>query len=337
MTIKVGINGFGRIGRNFYRAVRSREEAGGTALEIVAVNDLGDRATMAHLLRRDSVLGAPPWEVGVSDEGILIDGVELPALAVRDPAELPWGELGVDVVVESTGFFTSREKAAAHLQAGAKRVVISAPSGDADATFVIGVNDSDYDPETHHVISNASCTTNCFVPMVKVLDDAFGVEQGFMTTIHAYTGDQMLVDGPHSDLRRARAAAVNIVPTSTGAARATGLVLQAMSGALDGIAVRVPVVDGSLTDFVASTKRPADREEVNAAFAAAAAAEGPLSGVLDYSEEPLVSSDIVGSPASCVFDSGLTMAAGGLVKVCGWYDNEWGYSNRLVDLVRLVG
>ena len=351
MTIKVGINGFGRIGRNFYRAVRSREEAAGAAggsggsggapstaadaLEIVAVNDLGDRATMAHLLRRDSVLGPAPWEVGVSDGGILIDGVELPALAVRDPAELPWGELGVDVVVESTGFFTSREKAAAHLRAGAKRVVISAPSGDADATFVIGVNDSDFDPETHHVISNASCTTNCFVPMVKVLDDAFGVKQGFMTTIHAYTGDQMLVDGPHSDLRRARAAAVNIVPTSTGAARATGLVLQAMSGALDGIAVRVPVVDGSLTDFVAATKRPASTEEVNAAFAAAA--EGPLSGVLDYSEEPLVSSDIVGSPASCVFDSGLTMAAGGLVKVCGWYDNEWGYSNRLVDLVQLVG
>lgn len=343
MTIKVGINGFGRIGRNFYRAVRSRAEANSTSgstddrtLEIVAVNDLGDRATMAHLLRRDSVLGTAPWEVGVSDGGILIDGVELPALAVRDPADLPWGSLGVDVVVESTGFFTSREKAAAHLRAGAKRVVISAPSGDADATFVVGVNESDYDPEAHHVVSNASCTTNCFVPMVKVLDDAFGVERGFMTTIHAYTGDQMLVDGPHSDLRRARAAAVNIVPTSTGAARATGLVLQGMAGALDGIAVRVPVVDGSLTDFVATTKRPADAEAVNAAFAAAAA-EGPLSGVLDYSEEPLVSSDIVGSPASCVFDSGLTMASGGLVKVCGWYDNEWGYSNRLVDLVRLVG
>jgi len=343
MTIKVGINGFGRIGRNFYRAVRSRAEASGTSgstddrtLEIVAVNDLGDRATMAHLLRRDSVLGTAPWEVGVSDGGILIDGVELPALAVRDPADLPWGSLGVDVVVETTGFFTSREKAAAHLRAGAKRVVISAPSGDADATFVVGVNESDYDPEAHHVVSNASCTTNCFVPMVKVLDDAFGVERGFMTTIHAYTGDQMLVDGPHSDLRRARAAAVNIVPTSTGAARATGLVLQAMAGALDGIAVRVPVVDGSLTDFVATTKRPADAEAVNAAFAAAAA-EGPLSGVLDYSEEPLVSSDIVGSPASCVFDSGLTMASGGLVKVCGWYDNEWGYSNRLVDLVRMVG
>ncbi len=343
MTIKVGINGFGRIGRNFYRAVRSRAEANSTSsaaddrtLEIVAVNDLGDRAAMAHLLRRDSVLGTAPWEVGVSDGGILIDGVELPALAVCDPADLPWGSLGVDVVVESTGFFTSREKAAAHLRAGAKRVVISAPSGDADATFVVGVNESDYDPETHHVVSNASCTTNCFVPMVKVLDDAFGVERGFMTTIHAYTGDQMLVDGPHSDLRRARAAAVNIVPTSTGAARATGLVLQAMAGALDGIAVRVPVVDGSLTDFVATTKRPADAEAVNAAFAAAAA-EGPLSEVLDYSEEPLVSSDIVGSPASCVFDSGLTMASGGLVKVCGWYDNEWGYSNRLVDLVRLVG
>ncbi len=331
MTIKVGINGFGRIGRNFYRAVRQQ----GDDIEIVAVNDLGSRRTMAHLLRRDSVLPATTWEIGVSDGGIIIDGEELPVLAVRNPADLPWQEMGVQIVVESTGIFTAREKAAAHLVAGAERVIVSAPSGDADATFVVGVNDSSYDPSEHYVISNASCTTNCFVPMVKVLDDAFGVERGFMTTIHAYTGDQMLVDGPHSDLRRARAAAVNIVPTSTGAARATGLVMQAMSGRLDGIAVRVPVVDGSLTDFAATLGRPASVAEVNAAFSAAA--DGPLAGVLEYSEEPLVSTDIVGSPASCVFDSGLTMASDNLVKVCGWYDNEWGYSNRLVDLVRTIG
>ena len=357
MTIRVGINGFGRIGRNFYRAVRSNQSPDGGRLpstaasigsatasaspaspadiEIVAVNDLGSKETLAHLLRRDSVLGSAPWEIAASENGILIDGEELPVLSERDPADLPWGSLGVQVVLESTGFFTSRSKASAHLSAGAGRVFISAPSADADATFVVGVNDSTYDPASHVVVSNASCTTNCFVPMVKVLDDAFGLQRGYMTTIHAYTSDQMLVDGPHSDLRRARAAAVNIVPTSTGAARATGLVLQAMSGLLDGIAVRVPVADGSLTDFTALLERTVSVEEVNDAFRAAAA--GSLAGVLEFSTEPLVSSDILGSPASCVFDSGLTMASGSLVKICGWYDNEWGYSNRLVDLVRLVG
>ena len=332
MTLRVGINGFGRIGRNFYRAARSRD----ASFEIVAVNDLGSVATMAHLLKRDSVLGPAPWDVAAADGGIAIDGEVLPVLAQRDPATLPWGDLGVQVVVESTGFFASRDKAAAHLDAGAERVVISAPASGVDATFVVGVNDDTYDPGSHRVVSNASCTTNCFVPMVKVLDDAFGVTQGFMSTVHAYTGDQMLVDGPHGDLRRTRAAAVNIIPTSTGAARATGLVLAAMAGRLDGIALRVPVADGSLTDFTATLERPATAEEVNDAFAEAAAT-GPLAGVLEYSEEPLVSSDIVGSPASCVLDSGLTMAGGNLVKVCGWYDNEWGYSNRLVDLVGRIG
>ena len=332
MTLRVGINGFGRIGRNFYRAARSRD----ASFEIVAVNDLGSVATMAHLLKRDSVLGPAPWDVAVADGGIAIDGEVLPVLAQRDPATLPWGDLGVQVVVESTGFFTSRDKAAAHLDAGAERVVISAPASGVDATFVVGVNDDTFDPGSHRVVSNASCTTNCFVPMVKVLDDAFGVTQGFMSTVHAYTGDQMLVDGPHGDLRRTRAAAVNIIPTSTGAARATGLVLAAMAGRLDGIALRVPVADGSLTDFTATLERPATAEEVNDAFAEAAAS-GPMAGVLEFSAEPLVSSDIVGSPASCVFDSGLTMAGGNLVKVCGWYDNEWGYSNRLVDLVGRIG
>ena len=332
MTLRVGINGFGRIGRNLYRAARSRD----ASFEIVAVNDLGSVATMAHLLKRDSVLGPAPWDVAAADGGIAIDGEVLPVLAQRDPATLPWSDLGVQVVVESTGFFTSRDKAAAHLDAGAERVVISAPASGVDATFVVGVNDDTFDPGSHRVVSNASCTTNCFVPMVKVLDDAFGVTQGFMSTVHAYTGDQMLVDGPHGDLRRTRAAAVNIIPTSTGAARATGLVLAAMQGRLDGIALRVPVADGSLTDFTATLERPATAEEVNDAFAEAAAS-GPLAGVLEYSTEPLVSTDIVGSPASCVLDSGLTMAGGNLVKVCGWYDNEWGYSNRLVDLVARIG
>ena len=332
MTVRVGINGFGRIGRNFYRALRARD----AAIEVAAVNDLGSREVMAHLLRRDSVLGPAPWDITLADGGIAVDGDVVPVLAQRDPAALPWGDLGVQVVVESTGFFPSRDTAAAHLRAGAGRVVISAPASGVDATFVVGVNDDSFDPDGHRVVSNASCTTNCFVPMVKVLDDAFGVTQGFMSTVHAYTGDQMLVDGPHGDLRRTRAAAVNIIPTSPGAARATGLVLAAMAGRLDGIALRVPVADGSLTDFTATLERPATTEEVNAAFAEAAAS-GPLEGVLDYSTEPLVSSDIVGSPASCVFDSGLTMAGGTLVKVCGWYDNEWGYSNRLVDLVERVG
>ena len=328
----MGINGFGRIGRNLFRAARQA----GADLEFVAVNDLGNLATMAHLLQYDSVMGRFPDPVTVVDGGLDIGGTALRVLSERNPADLPWGNLGVDVVVESTGFFTARDKAAAHLTAGAPRVIVSAPSSGADATFVVGVNDRDFDPETHLVVSNASCTTNCFVPMVKVLDDAFGVERGLMTTVHAYTGDQSLVDGPHSDLRRARAAAVNIVPTSTGAARATGLVLQTMNGLLDGIALRVPIPDGSLTDFTAVVRGEPSAEEINAAFAAAATG-GSLAGVLDYSEAPLVSADICGSPASCTFDSKLTMALGNLVKVSGWYDNEWGYSNRLVDLVEIVG
>ena len=332
MSIRVGINGFGRIGRNFFRAARQA----GADLEFVAVNDLGSLETMAHLLQYDSVMGRFADPVSVVEGALEIGGSTLQVLSERNPADLPWGDLGVDVVVESTGFFTARDKAAAHLEAGAPRVIVSAPASGADATFVVGVNDGDFDPDSHLVVSNASCTTNCFVPMVKVLDDAFGVERGLMTTVHAYTGDQALVDGPHSDLRRARAAAVNIVPTSTGAARATGLVLQAMNGLLDGIALRVPIPNGSLTDFTAVVRGEPSADDVNAAFAAAAA-EGPLAGVLDYSEAPLVSADIVGSPASCTLDSGLTMALGNLVKVSGWYDNEWGYSNRLVDIVSIVG
>jgi glyceraldehyde 3-phosphate dehydrogenase len=332
MTIRVGINGFGRIGRNFFRAARRQ----GVDLELVAANDLGSIDTMAHLLRRDSVFGPLDAEVAVDGDTIHVDDQAIKILAVRDPKELPWGELGVDVVVESTGIFTDREHAAAHLDAGAPYVVVSAPSSGADATFVVGVNEETFDAAAHKVVSNASCTTNCFVPLVKVLDDAFGVQKGLMNTIHAYTGDQQLVDGPHKDLRRARAAAINITPTSTGAARATGLVLQAMKGRLDGISLRVPVPDGSITDFVAVLDRETTVEEINAAYAKAAS-EGRLSGVLEYSEEPLVSSDIVGSPASCTFDAGLTMAMGNLVKVCGWYDNEWGYSNRLVDISLIIG
>ncbi|HCB34520.1 MAG TPA: type I glyceraldehyde-3-phosphate dehydrogenase [Acidimicrobiaceae bacterium] len=331
MTVRVGINGFGRIGRNFYRAAR----LSGADFEFVAVNDLGDTATMAHLLKHDSVLPNLPDDVAAGDDGIVVGGKTLRVLSERNPADLPWGDLGVDVVVESTGFFTSRAGAAAHLDAGAPLVVVSAPASGADATFVVGVNDADFDPAAHTVVSNASCTTNCFVPMVAVLDRAFGVERGLMTTVHAYTGDQSLVDGPHSDLRRARSAAVNIIPTSTGAARATGLVLQAMEGRLDGTSLRVPVPDGSITDFTAVLGAEPSVAEVNEAFRAAAAS-GPLSGVLEYSTEPLVSSDIIGNPASCVFDSGLTMTIGSLVKVSGWYDNEWGYSNRLVDLVRII-
>jgi len=332
MSIRVGINGFGRIGRNFFRAVK----ASGADIDFVAANDLGSVDTMAHLLANDSIAGRYPGEVKVVDGGIEVDGDLVRILAERDPGQLPWGDLGVDVVIESTGFFTSRDKAAAHVEAGAPRVIVSAPATGADATFVVGVNDDTFDAENHIVVSNASCTTNCFVPMVKVLDDAFGVEKGLMNTIHAYTGDQQLVDGPHSDLRRARAAAINIVPTSTGAARATGLVLQAMQGKLDGTSLRVPVPTGSITDFTGLLKTEATVEEVNAAYAAAAAS-GPLAKVLAYSEDPLVSSDIVGSPASVTFDSGLTMSQGNLVKVLGWYDNEWGYSNRLVDLALIVG
>jgi glyceraldehyde 3-phosphate dehydrogenase len=332
MTIRVGINGFGRIGRNFFRAAKKA----GADIDFVAVNDLGSLETMAHLLQYDSVMGRFDGKVAVAKDGISVDGDVLKVLAVRNPAELPWGDLGVDVVVESTGFFTDRAKAAAHLDAGAPRVIVSAPASGADATFVVGVNDDSYDPAEHLVVSNASCTTNCFVPMVKVLDDAFGVEQGLMTTVHAYTGDQVLVDGPHSDLRRARAAAINIIPTSTGAARATSLVLEAMKGKLDGTSLRVPVPTGSITDFTAVLKTAASVDEINAAFKKAGKS-GPMSKVLEYSEAPLVSSDIVGSPASCTFDAGLTMSMGTLVKVSGWYDNEWGYSNRLVDLVRIMG
>jgi glyceraldehyde 3-phosphate dehydrogenase len=301
----------------------------------VAVNDLGSIKTMAHLLKYDSVLGVLPNDISASDDGITIDGKKLKVLQVRDPKELPWGSLGVDLVIESTGIFTDRDKAAMHLEAGAPLVVVSAPSNGADATFVYGVNHQDFDPKTHKVISNASCTTNCFVPLVKVLDDAFGVENGLMTTVHAYTGDQALVDGPHSDLRRARGAAINITPTSTGAARATALVMSAMKGKLDGTALRVPVPTGSITDFVANLKKPATVEEINAAFKAAAS--GPLKGVLEYTDAPIVSSDIVTNPHSCIFDSDLTMSMGSLVKVLGWYDNEWGYSNRLVDLTLHVG
>ncbi len=337
MTVRVGINGFGRIGRHFLRAARQA----GADLDIVAVNDLTSAETLAHLLRYDSTHGTLEAEIKVSDSAFEIDGHRVIVLAEREPKALPWDELGVDVVIESTGLFTARAKAAAHLDAGAKRVIISAPSADADATFVIGVNDDTFDPRTHFVVSNASCTTNCFVPMVKVLDDAFGVESGLMTTVHAFTNDQNLLDLPHRDLRRARAASINIVPASTGAARATGLVLQAMQGRLDGAALRVPVANGSFTDFTAVIAGPVTVDEVNAAFAAAAAV-GPLSAVLDYTEEPIVSSDIIGRPASCTFDSLLTMVMPSrsgitLVKVAGWYDNEWGYANRLVDLARVVG
>jgi len=332
MTVRVGVNGFGRIGRNLFRAAKAR----GAGLDFVAVNDLGSVATMAHLLAHDSVHGRLDSRVEAVDGGISVDGDRLLVLSGRDPENLPWGDLGVDVVIESTGIFTKREAAAKHLVAGAPKVVISAPSGDCDATFVVGVNEHSYDPASHHVVSNASCTTNCFVPMIKVLDDAFGVQQGLMTTVHAYTGDQALVDGPHSDLRRARAAAVNIVPTSTGAARATGLVMQSMQGRLDGTSMRVPIPDGSITDFTGVLAVEASVDAVNEAFRSAAES-GPLSGVLDYSEAPLVSADIVGSAASCTFDSGLTMALGSLVKVFGWYDNEMGYSNRLVDLALIVG
>jgi glyceraldehyde 3-phosphate dehydrogenase len=290
---------------------------------------------MAHLLQYDSVMGRYPEDVSVTDGGIQVGQDTLKVLSERNPGDLPWGDLGVDVVIESTGFFNSKEKAGAHLEGGAPLVIVSAPASGADETFVVGVNDDTFDADKHKVVSNASCTTNCFVPMVKVLDDTFGVEKGFMTTIHAYTGDQSLVDGPHSDLRRARAAAVNIVPTSTGAARATSLVMQSMDGRLDGTALRVPVPTGSITDFTAVLKKDATAEAINEAFEAAAT-EGRLSGVLDYSEAPLVSSDIVGSAASCTFDSGLTMANGALAKISGWYDNEWGYSNRLVDLVAIT-
>ncbi len=336
MTVRVAVNGFGRIGRNFLRAAYKA----GADLEIVAVNDLVSPQANAHLLRYDSTHGRFAGEVVLDDRGIVVDGHEIKVFAERDPGQLPWKELEVDVVIESTGRFTKREQAAAHVSAGAGRVIVSAPSADADATFVVGVNDHSFDPERHVVVSNASCTTNCFVPMIKVLDDAFGVRKGLMTAVHAYTNDQEILDFARDNLRRARAAAVNIVPSTTGAARATALVLESMKGRLDGTSLRVPVADGSITDFTGIVEGAVDVAGVNAAFAAAAAS-GPLAHVLEYTEDEIVSSDIVGSPASCTLDAKLTMAmpldeGTTLVKVFGWYDNEWGYSNRLVDLVGIV-
>jgi glyceraldehyde 3-phosphate dehydrogenase len=333
VTVRVGVNGFGRIGRNFWRAVDAQRVAGTTDIEIVAVNDITDNATLAHLLKYDSILGRLPYDVSSTDEDIIVDGKAFKGLAVRDPAELPWKDLGVDVVVESTGIFTKREAAAKHLDAGAKKVVISAPATGEDITIVKGVNDGEYDG-SQSIISNASCTTNCLAPMAKVLDDLVGIQQGLMTTIHAYTQDQNLQDGPHKDLRRARAAALNIVPTSTGAAKAISLVMPHLKGKLDGYALRVPIPTGSATDLTATVGRATTAEEINAAMKAAA--DGPLKGVLKYTEDPIVSSDIVTDPHSCIFDAGLTKVMGNQVKIVGWYDNEWGYSNRIVDITGLV-
>ncbi|MDO4928716.1 MAG: type I glyceraldehyde-3-phosphate dehydrogenase [Corynebacterium sp.] len=331
MTIRVGINGFGRIGRNFFRALEER----GSEIEVVALNDLTDNKTLAHLLKYDSVLGRLGKEVTYDDESITVDGHRIEVSAERDPKNLKWGELNVDIVVESTGFFTNAEAAKAHIEAGAKKVIISAPAKNEDATFVVGVNHTDYDPENHHIISNASCTTNCLAPLAKVLDEKFGIESGLMTTIHAYTGDQRIQDAPHSDLRRARAAAQNIVPTSTGAAKAVSLVLPQLKGVLDGFAVRVPVITGSATDLTFTPKKSVTVEEVNAALKEAA--EGELKGVLAYTEDPIVSSDIVTDAHASIFDAGLTRVIGNQVKVVSWYDNEWGYSNQLVSLTEYVG
>jgi glyceraldehyde 3-phosphate dehydrogenase len=331
VTIRVGINGFGRIGRNFWKAL---EESGDRGIEVVAANDLGDLKTMAHLLKYDTVMGRWNEPVFVEGDSIRVGDKSIKILAERDPANLPWGDLGVDIVIESTGRFTSGPAAKVHIANGAKKVIISAPAKEEDITIVMGVNDDKYDPANHEIISNASCTTNCVAPMAKVLLDNFGIVKGLMTTVHAYTQDQMLQDGPHKDLRRARAAAQNIVPTSTGAAKATALVIPELKGKLDGYSLRVPVITGSITDLVVELGQDATKDEVNAAFKAAA--EGPLKGVLVYTEDPIVSSDIVTSPASCTFDASITMAYGNQVKVFGWYDNEWGYSNRLVDLAALV-
>ena len=332
MTIRVGINGFGRIGRNFWRAVNAAD--GDRGIEIVAANDLGDIATMAHLLKYDTVLGTLPVDVSVSGDTIRAGDAQIKILAEREPGRLPWRELGVEVVIESTGRFTTGPAARAHIDAGAKKVIISAPAKDEDITIVMGVNDDAYDPAVHDVISNASCTTNCVAPMAKVLLENFGITKGLMTTIHAYTNDQVILDFPHKDLRRARAAAQNIIPTTTGAAKATALVLPELKGKLDGLSMRVPVPDGSVTDLVVELGREVTKDEVNAAYRAVA--EGTLKGYLYYTEDPIVSSDIVGSPASCTFDASLTMVLGNQVKVIGWYDNEWGYSSRLVDLTVLV-
>ncbi len=331
MGLRVAINGFGRIGRNLFRAVKSR----GLDIDFVAVNDLTDPEMLALLLRNDSVHGRYPGVVTATGDGLVVDGDSLRVLAERDPANLPWKDLDVDIVVESTGFFTKRDDAAKHLTAGAKKVIISAPAKGEDTTIVLGANEGNYDPNEHHIISNASCTTNSVVPMSKVLHDNFGIKQGLMTTIHAYTGDQNIHDAPHSDPRRARAAAVSIIPTSTGAAKAASLALPVLEGRLDGMALRVPIPDGSVTDLVCVLEQDVTAEDVNAAMKAAA--EGPLAGILEYSEEPLVSIDIVGNPHSCILDAKSTMASGSLVKVLGWYDNEWGYSNRLAELVTYVG
>ncbi|MDX6759383.1 type I glyceraldehyde-3-phosphate dehydrogenase [Streptomyces sp. F8] len=331
MTIRVGINGFGRIGRNYFRALLEQ----GADIEIVGVNDLTDNATLVHLLKYDTILGRLKADVSHTDDTITVGGNTFKTFAERDPANLPWGELGADIVIESTGIFTKKADAAKHLAAGAKKVLISAPAKDEDITIVMGVNQDKYDAANHHVISNASCTTNCVAPMAKVLDENFGIVQGMMTTVHAYTNDQRILDFPHSDLRRARAAAENIIPTSTGAAKATALVLPQLKGKLDGIAMRVPVPTGSVTDLVLELDREVTKDEINAAFQKAS--EGQLKGILDYTEDAIVSSDIVNWPASCTFDSSLTMVQGKQVKVVGWYDNEWGYSNRLVDLTVFVG
>ena len=331
MTTRVGINGFGRIGRNFFRAALEQ----GADIEIVAVNDLTDNKTLAHLLKYDSITGRFQGGVSYDDEGIVVDGKHIKVLAQRNPADLPWGELGVEVVVESTGFFTDGEKAKAHIEAGAKKVVISAPAKNVDGTFVMGVNEADYDNATMNIVSNASCTTNCLAPLAKVLEENFGIERGIMTTIHSYTGDQRVLDAPHKDLRRARAAALNMIPTKTGAAQAVALVLPALAGKFDGLAVRVPTPTGSLTDLTFIAKKEVSVEAVKAAVKAAA--EGELKGVLEYTEDPIVSSDIVGDPHTSIFDATETKVIGNLVKVLSWYDNEWGYSNALVRLTALVG
>ena len=331
MTTRVGINGFGRIGRNFFRAALEQ----GADIEIVAVNDLTDNKTLAHLLKYDSITGRFQGEVSYDDEGIVVDGKHIKVLAQRNPADLPWGELGVEVVVESTGFFTDGEKAKAHIEAGAKKVVISAPAKNVDGTFVMGVNEADYDNATMNIVSNASCTTNCLAPLAKVLEENFGIERGIMTTIHSYTGDQRVLDAPHSDLRRARAAALNMIPTKTGAAQAVALVLPALKGKFDGLAVRVPTPTGSLTDLTFIAEKEVSVEAVKAAVKAAA--EGELKGVLEYTEDPIVSTDIVGNPHTSIFDATETKVIGNLVKVLSWYDNEWGYSNALVRLTALVG
>ena len=331
MTVRVGINGFGRIGRNFYRALLESK----ADVEVVGVNDLTDNATLAHLLKYDSILGRLPYEVKATADEITVAGKTFKAFAEPDPTKLPWGDLGADIVIESTGRFTDATKARVHLDRGAKKVIISAPAKNEDVTVVMGVNEGSYDPAKHAIISNASCTTNCLAPMAKVLHETFGIERGLMTTVHAYTQDQNLQDGPHKDLRRARAAALNIVPTSTGAAKAIGLVLPELKGKLDGYALRVPVPTGSATDLTVTVSRDTTVEEVNAAMKAAA--EGSLRGILTYTEDEIVSADIVTDPASCIFDAGLTKVIGNQVKVVGWYDNEWGYSNRLVDLVKYVG